>query len=163
MKKHDARMWAMLCAVAASMSVTAEVQPPQLKLETLTSGEKYVLFNKATPNGYMSRTSWDGALYNLSATDSHYADYQVEAMQNADGTWLFKHDNIVPSLVDGSDSIASTVYMCVPSGTANVNMKDYEALWTVTEGDYEVPPRRGGGKAPSTRGRAWRSGCCRNK
>ena len=137
MKKHDAKMWAMLCAVAASMNVMAEVQPPQLKLETLTSGEKYVLFNKATPNGYMSRTSWDGALYNLSAAESNYADYQVEAVQNADGSWLFKHDNIVPSLVDGSDSIASTVYMCVPSGTANVNMKDYEALWTVTEGDYE--------------------------
>lgn len=70
MKKHDAKMWAMLCAVAASMNVMAEVQPPQLKLETLTSGEKYVLFNKATPNGYMSRTSWDGALYNLGASDS---------------------------------------------------------------------------------------------
>jgi hypothetical protein len=96
MKKHDAKMWAMLCAVAASMNVMAEVQPPQLKLETLTSGEKYVLFNKATPNGYMSRTSWDGALYNLSAAESNYADYQVEAVQNADGSWLFKHDNIVP-------------------------------------------------------------------
>ncbi len=136
MKKHDAKMWAMLCAVAASMNVMAEVQPPQLQLETLTSGEKYVLFNKATPNGYMSRTSWDGALYNLGASDSHYTDYQVEAVQNEDGTWMFKHDNIVPS-ADGGDSIASTIYMCVPSGTANVNMKDYEALWTVEEGDYE--------------------------
>ena len=124
-------------ACLTGMAVFAEIQPPQLKLETLTSGEKYVLFNKATPNGYMSRTSWDGALYFLSANDSHYADYQVEAVKNDDGTWMFKHDNIVPSLVDGTDSIASTNYMCVPSGTANVNMSDYEAMWTVVDGDYD--------------------------
>lgn len=120
-----------------SIALNAEIQPPQLKVETLTPGEKYVLFNKATPNGFMSRTSWDGALYNLGFNDSNYADYQVEAVQNEDGKWMFKQDVIVPSLVDGTDSIASTNYMCVPSGTANVNMKDYEALWTVVEGDYE--------------------------
>ena len=137
MKKRYTKSLAMLCALATSVSAMAEIQPPQLQLETLTSGEKYVLFNKATPNGYMSRTSWDGALYNLSATESHYADYQVEAVKSADGSWMFKHDNIVPSAVDGSDSIASTVYLCVPSSTANINMKDYEALWTVEEGDYE--------------------------
>ena len=121
----------------ASASAMAEIQPPQLKTEVLTAGEKYVLFNKATPNGYMSRTSWDGALYNLGATDSHYADYQVEAVETSYGTWMFKHDDIVPSLVDGSDSIVATNYMCVPSGTANVNMRDYEAEWTVVGGDYE--------------------------
>ena len=121
----------------ASTSVMAEIQPPELKTEVLTAGEKYVLFNKATPNGYMSRTSWDGALYNLSATDSHYADYQLEAVETSYGTWMFKHDDIVPSLVDGSDSIVATNYMCVPSGAANVNMRDYEAEWTVVGGDYE--------------------------
>ena len=121
----------------AGTSAMAEIQPPQLKTEVLTAGEKYVLFNKATPNGYMSRTSWDGALYNLSATDSHYADYQVEAVETSYGTWMFKHDDVVPSLVDGSDSIVATNYMCVPSGTANVNMRDYEAEWTVVGGDYE--------------------------
>ena len=121
----------------ASASVMAEIQPPVLKTEVLTAGEKYVLFNKATPNGYMSRTSWDGALYNLGATDSHYADYQVEAVETSYGTWMFKHDDVVPSLVDGSDSIVATNYMCVPSGTANVNMRDYEAEWTVVGGDYE--------------------------
>ena len=121
----------------ASTSVMAEIQPPELKTEVLTAGEKYVLFNKATPNGYMSRTSWDGALYNLSATDSHYADYQLEAVETSYGTWMFKHDDIVPSLVDGSDSIVATNYLCVPSGTANVNMRDYEAEWTVVGGDYE--------------------------
>lgn len=121
----------------AGTSAMAEIQPPQLKTEVLTAGEKYVLFNKATPNGYMSRTSWDGALYNLGATDSHYADYQVEAVETSYGTWMFKHDDVVPSLVDGSDSIVATNYMCVPSGTANVNMRDYEAEWTVVGGDYE--------------------------
>ena len=121
----------------ASASAMAEIQPPVLKTEVLTAGEKYVLFNKATPNGYMSRTSWDGALYNLGATDSHYADYQVEAVETSYGTWMFKHDDVVPSLVDGSDSIVATNYMCVPSGTANVNMRDYEAEWTVVGGDYE--------------------------
>ncbi len=138
MKNFTLKRLCLLCVASLTgMAMFAEIQPPQLKLETLTSGEKYVLFNKATPNGYMSRTSWDGALYFLSANDSHYADYQVEAVKNEDGTWMFKHDNIVPSLVDGTDSIASTNYMCVPSGTANVNMKDYEAMWTVVEGDYE--------------------------
>lgn len=138
MKNFTLKRLGMLCvACLAGMAMFAEIQPPQLKLETLTSGEKYVLFNKATPNGYMSRTSWDGALYFLSANDSHYADYQLEAVKNDDGTWMFKHDNIVPSLVDGTDSIASTNYMCVPSGTANVNMRDYEAMWTVVAGDYD--------------------------
>ena len=138
MKNFTLKRLSMLCvACLAGMAMFAEIQPPQLKLETLTSGEKYVLFNKATPNGYMSRTSWDGALYFLSANDSHYADYQLEAVKNDDGTWMFKHDNIVPSLVDGTDSIASTNYMCVPSGTANVNMRDYESMWTVVAGDYD--------------------------
>lgn len=138
MKKHYLKSLALLCgSLLASTSMIAEIQPPQLKLETLTDGEKYVLFNKATPNGYMSRTSWDGALYFLGANDSKYAEYEVEAVQNEDGTWMFKQDDIVPSLVDGTDSIAASYYMCVPSGTANVNMKDYEAMWTVVEGDYE--------------------------
>lgn len=134
MRNFTFKRLSMLCmACLAGTAMFAEVQAPQLKLETLTSGEKYVLFNKATPNGFMSRTSWDGALYFLSANDSHYADYQVEAVKNEDGTWMFKHDNFA----EGTDSIVSTEYMCVPSGTANVNMKDYEAMWTVVEGDYE--------------------------
>lgn len=138
MKNFTFRRLSLVCAACLTCTAMfAEIQPPQLKLETLTSGEKYVLFNKATPNGYMSRTSWDGALYFLNAKDSHYADYQLEAVKNDDGTWMFKHDNIVPSLVDGTDSIASTNYMCVPSGTANLNMKEYEAMWKVEAGDYE--------------------------
>ncbi|MBO5084627.1 MAG: hypothetical protein J6C15_09080 [Bacteroidaceae bacterium] len=138
MKNFTLKRLGMLCvACLAGMALFAEIQPPQLKLETLTSGEKYVLFNKATPNGYMSRTSWDGALYFLSANDSHYADYQLEAVKNDDGTWMFKKDNIVPSLVDGTDSIASTDYMCIPSGSGNVNLRDYEAMWIIEEGDYE--------------------------
>ena len=138
MRNFTLKRFSMLCvACLAGTAMFAEIQPPQLKLETLTPGEKYVLFNKATPNGYMSRTSWDGAIYFLGANDSHYADYQLEAVKNDDGTWMFKHDNIVPSLVDGTDSIASTDYMCIPSGSGNVNMKDYEAMWIVEEGDYE--------------------------
>ena len=87
MKNFTLKRLSMFCvACLAGMAMFAEIQPPQLKLETLSSGEKYVLFNKATPNGYMSRTSWDGALYFLSANDSHYADYQLEAVKNDDGT-----------------------------------------------------------------------------
>lgn len=138
MKKHYFKSFALLCgALAASASVMAEIQPPQLKLETLTAGEKYVLFNKATPNGFMSRTSWDGALYFLGVNESQYANHQVEAVQNSDGTWMFKQDQFVPSLVDGTDSLSATYYMGIPSGSPNINMNDYEALWEVEPGDYE--------------------------
>ena len=63
MKNFTLKRLCLLCVASLTgMAMFAEIEPPQLKLETLTSGEKYVLFNKATPNGYMSRTSWDGAL-----------------------------------------------------------------------------------------------------
>ena len=41
------------------------------------------------------------------------------------------------ALLDGTDSIASTDYMCIPSGSGNVNLRDYEAMWIIEEGDYE--------------------------
>ena len=131
------RLGTLCAACLATSAMFAEIQPPQLQLEPLTSGEKYVLFNKATPNAYMSRTSWDGALYFLGINDSHYADHQLEAVKIADDIWMFKKDNIVPSVVDGTDSIASTEYMCIPNGTGNVNMREMEAQWSVVEGDYE--------------------------
>ena len=137
MKNFTLKRLGTLCmACLAGTAMFAGIEPPQLPVETLTSGEKYVLFNKATPNAYMSRTSWDGALYFLGASDSHYADHQLEAVQTDDGSWMFRHADIVPSLVDGADSIVYS-FMCVPNGTANLNMADYEAMWTVVEGDYD--------------------------
>ena len=89
MKKFLLLSSLLVSTLVANAQVTPKVQP-----ERPVSGNKYVLVNKAqTPTQYMSRTSWDGALYFLGESDSHYADYALTAIQNADGTWAFSLPN----------------------------------------------------------------------
>jgi len=95
-------------------------------------GQQYVLVNACSPTGYMSRTSWDGALYFLGATDSKYADYAFTAQQNAeDNTWSFYY--VVGTKEDGvTDSLN---YLAIPNGTGNLNAKNPELTkWTISKG-----------------------------
>ena len=111
--------------LSANAQVTPKVQP-----ETLTDGTTYVLVNKAqTGTQYMSRTSWDGALYFLGESDSHYADHAFTAVHNEDGTWSFT----IPS----TEEDGAFFYMAIPDGSDNLNLKSSEPVyWTVEESDY---------------------------
>lgn len=119
--------------LSSGVSLFADVERPPLPTQTLTSGEKYVMFNYARPDGYMSRTSWDGALYLLNSDESAYANHQLEAEQNEDGTWVFKH--VTPSQVDGGEPTVN--YMILPNGSGNVNLKPDSAVWHVKPGSQE--------------------------
>ena len=118
-------------AMAASAVVTPKVKP-----ETPVNGGKYVLVNQAqTESQYMSRTSWDGALYFLGETDSKYADYAFTALDNGDGTWSFALPT-VNAVIDpetGEDTGETEIvnyYMLLPDGSANVNANSTEpAKW----------------------------------
>lgn len=121
-----------LCAL--TMTSNAQVTPKVLP-EKPVAGQKYILVNKAqNATQYMSRTSWDGALYFLGEKDSNYEDNALTAVDNQDGTWSFvryvqeeqetgdvdENDQPIKALVD------VTYYLGVPDGTANVksNIKD---------------------------------------
>lgn len=109
------------------------IEQPALPTQTLTAGQKYVLFNKANLNGYMARTGWDGALYFLGLTDSNYKNHQLEAVDNGDGTWAFVQRT--EATEEGAEETVS--YMLLPNGSANINMANTMALWEVEAGDYE--------------------------
>jgi len=117
-----------LCGVllTTALSVQAIEAPAPAALETLTSGQEYVLVSPMNPTGYMSRTSWDGALYFLGPNDSNFANYALTAVQNEDETWSF-----IRTAADGSVS-----YMLLPEGAANVNMGD-SAVWHVEKGSLD--------------------------
>ena len=80
----------LLSALWAATLVAQAGVEPKVKPETLVSGHQYVLVNQAmSANQYMSRTSWDGALYFLPEADSKYATHAFTAQQNENGTWSF--------------------------------------------------------------------------
>lgn len=117
--------------VAASLAAQA-IEKPVLTTRTLTSGEKYVLVNPANPTGYMSRTSWDGAFYFLGADDSNYANHQLQAVDNGDGTWSFTMTT--EPAEEGAE--ATVTYLGIP-GSANLNMLNDVAVWTVENGSID--------------------------
>lgn len=122
------------CAAMASSLIANAVERPPLPVQTLTNGEKYILFNYVRPDGYMSRTSWDGAVYYLGPQDSNYATYEFQAEENSNGTWSFKILT-APEVEDG-DTVEN--YMIIPFGTDNLNFKPQEhAEWYVEKGEYD--------------------------
>ncbi|MCM1311454.1 MAG: hypothetical protein NC206_00285 [Bacteroides sp.] len=133
MKKHYIKACVLCAAMLASLHVAA-VERPKLQTQVLTNGEKYVLFNYARPDGYMSRTSWDGAYYFLGPDDSNYSAHEFTAIQNQDGTWSFA---IIEEVEEEGEEPAIT-YIAVPNGTDNLNANTSDvALWTVEKGDYD--------------------------
>lgn len=136
----------LLCLVT-SLSTFAQVEK-NVKPEVLADGSQYVLVNKAmTASQYMSRTSWDGALYFLGEADSNYANYVLTAVKNDDGTWSFTLDGTLVYDTDEYDEDGNVIkatyegplYMGVPSGTDNVNVNSMTPVkWTVeaTEGGF---------------------------
>ena len=117
--------------LASAMAMNAQVTP-KVQPEKLTDGNVYVLVNKAqNSTQYMSRTSWDGALYFLGKTDSKYADHTVTAIDNGDGTWSFVQADAVED--EGEPTFT---YMGIPEGSDNLNIKSTEPVkWIVTASD----------------------------
>lgn len=127
MKKQDLKKWGLLGTLfATSLCASAIEAPAPAALETLTAGKEYVLVSPMNPTGYMSRTSWDGALYFLGPNDSNFANYALTAVQNDDETWSF-----IRTADDGSVS-----YLLLPEGAANINMGD-SAVWYVEKGSLD--------------------------
>lgn len=126
----------LLAVLMVSTFVEAQVTP-KVKPETLDSGKEYVLVNKAQkPTQYMSRTSWDGALYFLGETDSNYAKHVMSPWKNEDGTWCFTRVQSNGSEEEGyCDAILE--YLCVNAGSDNVNFNpNNPTSWKVTESSY---------------------------
>jgi len=121
----------LLSALAVSSLAEAQVTP-KVQPETLVNGKSYILVNKAqNASQYMSRTSWDGALYFLGESDSNYANHAVTATENGDGTWTFSQSGT------SGDGEAVTNYLWIPSGSDNVNLNGEEpATWKVTKSTY---------------------------
>lgn len=119
---------------ALGLVVNAQVTP-KVQPETVVDGGKYVLVNKAQKTSqYMSRTSWDGALYFLGKIDSNYANYALTAVKNDDGTWSFT----LLGGVNSDDEEPVTYYMLLPDGSTNVNVTSTEvAKWS-------LDPKEGG-------------------
>ena len=114
--------------LASVMMINAQVTP-KVQPETLVAGNKYVMVNAAqNTTQYMSRTSWDGAIYFLGENDSKYANHQFVAVDNGDGTWSFTQSEEIEG--EGEPDI---YYMGIPAGTSNLNLNLVEpAKWIVT-------------------------------
>lgn len=131
----------LLSALLSATLVAQAGIDPKEKPEQLVDGHQYVLVNRAqTADQYMSRTSWDGALYFLGKTDSQYATHAFTAHQNADGTWSFT----IPTSIevetgeyDDNDEpiteiLPGVLYMGFPDGSPNVNFKSDDVVkWGV--------------------------------
>mgnify|MGYP002623956335 CR=1 FL=1 len=137
MKKQILLSSLLLSTLAAQAGVDPKVKP-----ETLVSGHEYVLVNKAqTASQYMSRTSWDGALYFLGETDSKYADHAFSALQNADGTWSFTRpttQEVETGEYDEegnpiTETVPGLLYLGFPEGSPNVNFIADEVKWGVDQ------------------------------
>ncbi len=125
--------------LALSLAVNAQVEP-NIKPEVPINGQKYVLVNRAqNSTQYMSRTSWDGALYFLGQSNSNYASYAFTALSNADGTWSFSLPG-TKSVETGeydeetgepiTEEIDAPYYMLLPPGSPNVNFnQDAKGTW----------------------------------
>lgn len=127
-------------AVLVSATSFAQVSP-KVKPEAPVNGKSYVLVNRSQlATQYMSRTSWDGALYFLGEADSHYADYALTAISNADGSWSFSLP--VKEEVDGEIIEEGVNYMVLPNGAANVNVNsESPAKWLLApkaDGFYNI-------------------------
>lgn len=144
MKRFTLKQFGLFSALFASSLAAQAIEKPVLPTQELTSGEKYVLFNLARPDGYWSRTGWDGAFYLLGPDDSNYANHQLQAVDNGDGTWAFTMSEEVTvevtpeegSEVDTGTTTTETVvtYMGI-GGSANLNMLSESAVWTVAKSD----------------------------
>ena len=133
MKKHYIKACVVCAALLASLHAGA-VERPKLKTQAPVNGEKYILFNYARPDGYMSRTGWDGAYYFLGPNDSNYASHEFTAIQNEDGTWSFAI--IEEAEEEGAEP--TYTYVALPGGSDNLNAKSSDvALWTLENGDYD--------------------------
>ncbi len=88
---------------------------------TLTDGESYVLVNYAVPNGYMNRTSWDGAFRFASYQEFNFANVALTAHHYEGDVWYFTLTS------------APTNYFGTLAGTDNLNAKAEDPAYFIVE------------------------------
>lgn len=116
-----------ICALMAGANTAWAIDPPKTNAGAPKDGVKMVLVNAYNPTGYMSRTSWDGALY-FDGT-SIKAENAFTAQRNEDNTWSFVYPQ----------SDATVRYLGMYPGSGNLNAKDGDTplKWTVEAGSIE--------------------------
>jgi len=139
------RLYITAALLGSALAASAGVDP-KVKPEVLASGNEYVLVNKAqTASQYMSRTSWDGALYFLGESDSNYANHAFAAIDNGNGTWSFTRPTttaVETGEVDEEGNPITEVlpaidYMGIPDGSANLNFITGEIM------EWSLDPKAG--------------------
>ncbi len=126
MKKFFSNTLLMLALAGPAMTAQA-IEPPVTPAGAPEDGGQYLLVNANRPDGYMSRTSWDGALYFLGVSDSHYDQYAFTAQKNDDGSWSFYY---------AKDDTRN--YLAIYNSGGNLNTNTTElATWQLEEGDIE--------------------------
>lgn len=121
----------MMCLVmllVASLSHAANY--PKYPVQTLTSGQTYVLVNLANPIGYMCRTTWDNALVmqDKSAFNSEYGVKLTAHFDEEKSLWFFTTSEQEGVDEEGAPTINYT-YLGIPGGTNNVRaMQQFEEV-----------------------------------
>ena len=125
----------MALATGLLLTLTASaIELPYAKAPA--DGSTYILSSRLKPASYLTRTSWDGALYLQPYNPDNVAKAAVTARKNDDGSWSFYRQST--TAVDEETEETVTEYMGIPSGTDNLNIKLLEpASWTVEESDVK--------------------------
>ncbi|MBP3830011.1 MAG: hypothetical protein ILA06_06915 [Bacteroidaceae bacterium] len=126
MKKTYPKALLMLALLGLTQAAHA-IERPTTPAGAPEDGGQYLLVNANRPDGYMSRASWDGALYFLGASDSHYDQYAFTAQKNEDGTWSFYY-----AKADTRN------YLAIYESGGNLNSNTTEpATWQLEAGDID--------------------------
>lgn len=152
MKQHYLRM-TLLSLIMGMTSMVMAIGYPKYPTQTPVEGGKYVWCNLAVPTGYMTHTSWDGALYFLGPDDSNYAEHAFTAHQDEDGRWFFVTRE-TEQTVEGEDGnpvvLPVLFYAGVPQGIGTNNIRDnieepayFELLPGTCEGFYHIKALEG--------------------
>lgn len=123
-KNYFKKLLLAMGAVCVSLSANA-IDAPKIG-STLTDGGTYVLMTDIQPNGYWTRTSWDGALCFQGFNMAEQEKASFTAQDNGDGTWTF--------IVNADEA---KPYLAMPNGSPNLNTVEEPAKWVVETSDRE--------------------------
>ncbi|MCH5301272.1 MAG: hypothetical protein J1E77_00405, partial [Prevotella sp.] len=123
-KNYFKKLLLAMGAVCVSLSANA-IDAPKIG-STLTDGGTYVLMSPVTPNGYWTRTSWDGAFYLQGFNMAEQEKASFTAQDNGDGTWTF--------IVNADEA---KPYMGIPANYSNLMTMEEPTKWVVETSDRE--------------------------
>lgn len=133
MKKNYAKQALLALALVTSVSASA-IEFPAIG-GAPEDGKVYILTSRSNPSNFWTRTSWDGAFYLQPYNADNIKKSAFKAVKNDDNTWSFTID--VDSKGENEETITTTYFVGIPSGTDNLNANLEEPVkWEVTEGDY---------------------------